>query len=65
MRHASIIGNKGGKFQSIAVGNAKEMQAKYKRDKFEGFSQVYYLDTSGNTRRKKGAEKLNKAKEKK
>ena len=65
MRHASIIGNKGGKFQSIAVGNAKEMQEKYKHDKFEGFSQVYYLDTSGNTRRKKGVAKAPKPKAKK
>ena len=56
MRHASIIGSKGGKFQSIAVGNAKEMQGKYKHDKFQGFSKVYYLDTGGNTRRKKGAD---------
>ena len=56
MRHASIIGSKGGKFQSIAVGNAKEMQEKYKHSKFKGFLKVYYLDTGGNTRRKKGAE---------
>ena len=55
MRHASIIGSKDGKFESIAVGNAREMQEKYKFDSFKGFGQVYYLDTSGITRRKKGA----------
>ena len=65
MRHATIIGSKNGKFQSIAVGNAQEMRDKYKYETFEGFGQVYYLDTSGGTRRKKGAPKAAKGKAKK
>tara|TARA_R110000824_G_scaffold180061_1_gene360446 strand:+ start:7296 stop:7499 length:204 start_codon:yes stop_codon:yes gene_type:complete len=57
MRQATIIGQKDGKLQSIAVGSAAEMRTKYKHDSFAGFGQVYYLDTSGGTRRKKGSEK--------
>ena len=64
MRHATLIGSKGGKFQSIATGNAEEIREKYKRENFAGFSQVYYLDTSGGTRRKKGAPAAGKAKPK-
>ena len=64
MRHASIIGSKGGKFQSIATGNAQEMSEKYKHDKFQGFGQVYYLPTSGPVRRKKGSPEAAKAKPK-
>ena len=54
MRHATIIGNKAGKFQSIATGNAQEIREQYKHNNFAGYSQVYYLDTSGGVRRKKG-----------
>lgn len=64
MRHATIIGSKAGKFQSIATGNAQEMREKYKHDKFAGFAQVYYLDTSGGVRRKKGSPEPAKAKPK-
>jgi hypothetical protein len=65
MRHATLIGSKGGKFESIAVGNAQEIREQYKRESFPGFSQVYYLDTSGGTRRKRGAEQAPKKKAKK
>ena len=64
MRHATIIGNKAGKFQSIATGNAQEIREQYKHDNFAGFSQVYYLDTSGGVRRKKGSPAAAKAKPK-
>ena len=56
MRHATLIGTKGGKMVSIATGNAQEIREKYKHDTFAGYGQVYYLDTSGGTRRKKGAD---------
>ena len=55
MRHATLIGTKSGKMISIATGNAKEIRDQYKRETFPGFGQVYYLDTTGGTRRKKGA----------
>lgn len=64
MRQATIIGSKGGKFQSIATGNAQEMRDKYKHENFAGFGQVYILDTSGGVRRKKGAPAAAKAKPK-
>ena len=48
---------------SIATGNAQEIREQYKRETFPGFGQVYYLDTTGGTRRKKGAQ-VNKAKPK-
>jgi len=67
MRHATLIGTKAGKMVSIATGNAQEMRDQYKRESFPGYGQVYYLDTTGGTRRKKGspAEQKSKAKGKK
>ena len=56
-RKATIIGSKDGKLQSIAVGNAAEMREKFKKESFDGFGQVIYLDTSGGTRGKRGAKK--------
>lgn len=55
MRQATIIGSKSGKFESIAVGGAGDMREQYKKGSFQGYGQVYYLDTSGIVRRKKGA----------
>lgn len=59
-RKATIIGSKGDKLESIAVGAADKMRDKFKRDSFAGYTQVYYLDTSGGSRRKRGADTVPK-----
>ena len=53
-RQATIIGRKGDKWSSMAVGTSNEILKKYKHDSFQGFDQVWYLDTSGGHKRKKG-----------
>ena len=55
-RQATIIARKGSKWESVAVGSAREIRDKYKHDNFAGFEQVHYLDTSGGHRRKKGTQ---------
>ena len=64
-RHATIIARKGNTWKSLAVGSAQEMREKFKREKFEGYERVHYLDTSGGHRRKKGTQPAPKAKPKK
>lgn len=59
-RKATIIGSKGDKLESIHVGSADKMREKFKHGSFAGYGQVYYLDTSGGVRRKRGAEKVPK-----
>tara|TARA_Y100001937_G_scaffold68975_2_gene94206 strand:- start:952 stop:1158 length:207 start_codon:yes stop_codon:yes gene_type:complete len=60
-RQATIIGRKGGKWSSVAVGTATEMRNKFKHDSFQGFEQVWILDTSGGHKRKKGSPVAKKA----
>tara|TARA_R110002074_G_scaffold52061_2_gene131418 strand:- start:1367 stop:1567 length:201 start_codon:yes stop_codon:yes gene_type:complete len=52
---ASIIGRKGNKWSPLFTGTASECQTQYKYNKFEGYERIYYLDSSGDTKRKKGA----------
>ena len=54
-KQATIIGRKGEKWSSVAVGTASEMREKFKYDSFAGFEQVWILDTSGGHKRKKGS----------
>ena len=51
---ATISALKGGKWQPISAGPANEIRAEYKHGDFKGFDRVLYLDTSGDTKRKKG-----------
>ena len=60
-KHGTIFGRKGGKLSSIAVGSASEMRDKFKHDSFQGFEQVWMLDTSGGHKRKKGSPVAKKA----
>ena len=53
-RVASIIGLKGGKWHPISAGLANELSDEYKHGDFKGFLRVYYLPSSGSTKRKKG-----------
>jgi len=53
-RTATIIGSKGGAWSSIAVGSPVDLRPEFKHGSFAGFDQVYYLDTSGGTKRKRG-----------
>jgi len=53
-RHATIIASKGGTWESLSVGSPVQLRSEFKHGAFAGFEQVYYLDTSGGTRRKKG-----------
>ena len=54
-RQGTIIGRKGSAWSSLAVGPANEIREKYKYDAFPGFEQVWYLDTYGGHKRKKGS----------
>ncbi len=61
-RQATIIGRKpGSKWSSIAVGTSTEMRDKFKHDSFNGFEQIWILDTSGGHKRKKGSPDAKKA----
>ena len=51
---ASIIGRKGSKWTPLFTGSASECQKEYKHNRFVGYERVYYLDSSGDTKRKKG-----------
>ena len=53
-RHATIFGRKGSEWSHIAIGTSDEMGEKFKYDTFQGFDQVWKVDTSGTTKRKKG-----------
>ena len=53
-RTATIIGSKGGKWSSISVGSPVDLRPEFKHGSFAGFDTVYYLDTSGGKRRKRG-----------
>ena len=53
-RTATIIGSKSGKWSSISVGSPVDLRNEFKFGDFAGFDKVYYLDTSGGTRRKRG-----------
>ena len=63
---ATLIGRKGETWSPIAIGKGSEMRERFKKDSFAGFDCVRYLDTSGTSRRKKGApappKKVSKAK---
>jgi len=63
-RTATIIGSKSGKWSSISVGSPSDLRKDFKFGDFEGFDKVYYLDSSGGTRRKKGKKAAPKAKAK-
>ena len=52
-RTATIIGSKSGKWSSISVGSPVDLREEWRRSDFAGFDQVYYLDTSGGTKRKR------------
>jgi hypothetical protein len=54
-RQATLIGNDGKGWKSIDVGASGAIREQYKYGKFEGFTHVCYLDTSGTVRKKKGA----------
>jgi len=53
-RVAIIFGSKGSAWSHIAIGSSDEMGDKFKHDTFQGFDQVWKLDTSGGHKRKKG-----------
>ena len=53
-RHATIFGRKGSALSHIAIGTSDEMSQKFKHDSFQGFDQVWKLDTSGGHKRKRG-----------
>ena len=53
-RIASIIGLKGGKWQSLSQGPANDQRAEFKQNDYPGFERVLYMDSSGGTKRKKG-----------
>ena len=55
MKVGQVAGSKKGKVTPLFPDIASKALAKFKAEKFEGFDKVFYSDSGGRSKQKKGA----------